>query len=77
MPLRWRLEKDTKGWKTIYSSFWLKKGELKRETESVLVATQQVDSPKCRLCCIAVENVIYIISAFKMDCTERIQKASW
>ena len=80
MPLHGQFERDTKNLKTECSWDWLKKGDLKRETESLLLAAQdqalatnsvkkhiykQTESDKCRLCGEKVENVTHIISACK------------
>ena len=81
MPLHRRLERDTRYVKTDNLWDWLSKGDLKRETESLLAAAQdqalnknfvrkyiyhQVESDMCGLCGAKVENVIHIISACKM-----------
>ena len=81
MPLHGQFVRDTKDVKTSDSWDWLTKGDLKRETESLLVAAQdqalntnsikksvyrQVTSDKCRLCGEKVENVTHIVSACKM-----------
>ena len=78
MPLHGQFERDTKTLKTEESWDWLSKGDLKRETESLLIAAQdqalntnsvrknicdQVESDRCRLCGEAVENVTHIVSA--------------
>ena len=81
MPLHGQFERDTKTLKTEESWDWLSKGDLKRETESLLIAAQhqalntnsvrkniyhQVESDRCRLCDEAVENVTHIVSGCKM-----------
>lgn len=81
MPLHGQFERDTKDIKTETSWDWLTTGDLKRETESLIVAAQdqglntnsirkniyqQIDSDKCRLCGEKVENVTHIVSACKM-----------
>jgi hypothetical protein len=81
MPLHGQFERQTAAKKTADSWLWLSRGDLKRETESLLIAAQDqalatnsvkksihktTDSDKCRLCGIKVESVTHIISACKM-----------
>ena len=81
MPQHGQFQRDTKTLKTEESWDWLSKGDLKRETESLLIAAQdqalntnslrkniyhQVESDRCRLCGEAVENVTHIVSGCKM-----------
>ena len=81
MPLHGQFERDTKYVKTEESWDWFSKGDLKRKTESLLVAAQgqalntnsvrkniyhQVESDMCRLCDEKVENVTQIVSACTM-----------
>jgi hypothetical protein len=78
MPLHGQFEKETKKLKTSKSWDWLTKGDLKRETENLLIAAQdqalntnsikksiykQVESDKCRMCGKKVESVTHIVSA--------------
>ena len=76
MELHGQFERQTKGEKTAESWNWLKYGNLKRETESLLLAAQEQAlntnsvkkiydrdvSNKCRLCGTHVENVMHIVS---------------
>ena len=79
--LHGQFERDTKELKVDESWNWLKKGFLKRETESLLVAAQEqalntnsvkngiygMDiSNKCRLCKEKVETPTHIVSGCKM-----------
>ena len=81
MPLHGKFEQDTQDLKTTDSWTWLTRGDLKRETESLLIAAQDqalatnaikksiyktTDNDKCRLCGLKVESVTHIISACKM-----------
>eukprot|EP00112_Aurelia_sp_Birch-Aquarium-sp1_P003300 Seg1367.7 transcript_id=Seg1367.7/GoldUCD/mRNA.D3Y31 product="Retrovirus-related Pol polyprotein from type-1 retrotransposable element R2" pseudo=true protein_id=Seg1367.7/GoldUCD/D3Y31 len=78
--LHGQFAKDTDAIKTNESFNWLCKGELKRETESLILAAQEQalntnsikariyrlqENDKCRLCGAAVENVTHIISGCK------------
>ena len=81
MKLHGQLEKDTETLKLEESWNWLRKGVLKRETESLICAAQEQalntnsikkeiyglgGSSKCRLCGEKEENVTHIVSACKM-----------
>ena len=81
MLLHGQFERDTKNVTTEDSWDWLSKGDLKRETERLLVAAQdqalntnsvrkniyhQVESDMCGLCGEKVENVTHTVSACKM-----------
>ena len=81
MPLHGQFENETTDLKTEDSWIWLSKGDLKRETESLLIAAQDqalatnsvkhsiyntAESNKCRLCGTKVESVTHIISACSM-----------
>ena len=81
MKLHGQFEKDTEKMKVGESWNWLSKGDLKRETESLLMAAQEqalntnsvkkeiygvIGSEKCRLCGEKVESVTHIVSACKM-----------
>ena len=81
MPLHGQYVRDTKELKSKESWNWLIKGDLKRETESLLIAAQDqalnTNSVKkqlyhigetnlCRLCGEKVESVTHIVSACKM-----------
>ena len=81
MKLHGQFEKDTEKMKVGESWNWLSKGELKRETESLLMAAQEqalntnsvkkeiygvTGTDKCRLCGEKVESVTHIVSACKM-----------
>ena len=80
IPLHGQFEKDTETLKTQESWDWLSKGNLKRETESLLIGAQdqalntnsvrkniyhQVESDRCRLCGETVANVTHIVSGCK------------
>ena len=76
MQLHGQFERQTKEDKTELSWNWLQSGNMKRETESLLVAAQEQAlntnsvkriydkkvSNKCRLCGSQVENVLHIVS---------------
>ena len=81
MPLHGQFERETRDLKTEDSWAWLKNGDLKRETESLLMAAQEQalntnsikkhiyacsESSLCRLCGEKEENVSHIISSCKM-----------
>lgn len=81
IALHGQFEKDTETLKTQESWDWLSKGNLKRETESLLIGAQdqalntnsvrkniyhQVESDRCRLCGETVANVTHIVSGCKM-----------
>ena len=78
MKLHGQFEKDTEAVKTKESWDWLRCGDLKRETEALIMAAQEqalntnsikkniykiTDSDKCRLCGKNTESVTHIISA--------------
>ena len=72
MNLHSQLERDTYDKKLEKSWHWLRNGNLKRETESLLSAAQvrkiyhKDVSNKCRLCGTHVENVLHIVSGYSM-----------
>ena len=72
MNLHGQLERDTYDKKLEKSWHWLRNGNLKRETESLLSAAQvrkiyhKDVSNKCRLCGTHVENVLHIVSGYSM-----------
>ena len=81
IPVHGPSEKDTETLKTEESWDWLSKGNLKSETESLLIGTQdqglntnsvrkniyhQVESDRCGLCGETVANVTHIVSGCKM-----------
>ena len=85
MKLHGQFENQTAEIKTEESWNWLSKGDLKRETESLLMAAQEQalntnsikksiyktsESDKCRMCGSATESVTHIIS----QCTVLAQK---
>ena len=78
MKLHGQFEVETEEKKTEESWHWLSKGDLKRETEALLMAAQEQalntksirksiyktsDCDKCRICGKGIENVTHIISA--------------
>ena len=78
MKLHGQFEKDTEAVKTKESWNWLRCGDLKRETDALIMAAQEqalntnsikkniykiTDSDKCRLCGKNTESVTHIISA--------------
>ena len=78
MPLHGQFEEQTEKIKTPNSWMWLTRGDLKRETESLLIAAHDqalatnsikksiyktTDSDMCRLCGVRVESVTHIVSA--------------
>ena len=80
MKLHGQFEVQTENLKTEESWNWLSKGDLKRETESLLMAAQEQalntnsikkniyktsDDDKCRLCGNAPETITHIVSACK------------
>ena len=77
MKLHGQFQNDTENIKQDESWDWLSRGDLKRETESLLMAAQEqalntnsvkkniyhtAESDKCRICGTGVENVTHIIS---------------
>ena len=81
MPLHGQFVRQTEEVRTEDSWMWLRRGELKRETESLLIAAQDqalatnsikkryhrtTDYNKCQLCGEKVESVTHIVSAFDM-----------
>ena len=81
VKLHGQLEKETEEIKTEMSWNWLTKGDLKRETESLLIAAQDQalhmnlvkrdiynmgETNKCRLCGEKLDSVIHLVSACKM-----------
>ena len=80
MKLHGQFERDTDDKKSEKSWHWLRNGNLKRETESLLSAAQEQAlntnsvrkiyhkdlSNKCRLCGTHVENVLHIVSGCSM-----------
>ena len=81
MKLHGQFERDTKELKTEESWNWIRKGDLKRETESLIMAAQEQalntnavkkniyglgESDKCRRCGKEIETVTHIISACSM-----------
>ena len=80
MELYGQFERDTDDKKSEKSWHWLRNGNLKRETESLLAAAQEQAlntnsvrkiyhkdvSNKCRLCGTHVENVLHIVSGCSM-----------
>ena len=81
MKMHGQFERDTKEIKTDESWNWLRRGELKRETESLILAAQEQGlntnyvkknvygmdvSEKCRLCGKEIETAMHIASACSM-----------
>ena len=81
MKLHGQFERETKELKTEESWNWIKNGDLKRETESLIMAAQEQalntnavkkniygigDSDRCRRCGKEQETVTHIISACSM-----------
>ena len=80
MKLHGQFERDTDDKKSEKSWHWLRNGNLKRETESLLAAAQEQAlntnsvrkiyhkdvSNKCRLCGTHMENVLHIVSGCSM-----------
>ena len=88
MKLHGQLGRDTENKKLGKSWYWLRNGNLKRETESLLSAAQEQVlntnsvrkiyheevSNKCRLCGTHVENVLHIVSGCSMLAQKDYQK---
>ena len=82
MKLHGQFERDTDDGKSEKSRHWLRNGNLKRETESLLSAAQEQAlktnsvrkichkdaSNKCRLCGTHVENVLHIVNGVVAVC---------
>ena len=81
MPLHGQFLRQTEEVRTEDSWMWLRRGELKRENKSLLIAAQDqalatnsvkkryhrtADNNKCRLCGERVESVTHIVSACDM-----------
>ena len=80
MKLHGQFGRDTDDKKSRKSRHWLRKGNLKRETESLFSAAQEQAlntnsvrkiyhkdvSNKCRLCVTHVENILHILSGCSM-----------
>ena len=81
MPLHGQFERQTEKKKTSESWTWLARGDLKRETESLIIAAQDqalatnsikksihktTENDMCRLCGKKVESVTHIVSACQM-----------
>ena len=81
MPLHGQFLRQTEEVRTEDSWMWLRRGELKTETESLLIAAQNqalatnsvkkryhrtTDNNKCRLCREKVESGTHIVSACDM-----------
>ena len=88
MKLHGQLERDTADKKSEKSWCWLRNGNLKRESESLLSAAQEQAlntnsvrniyhkdvSNKCRLCGTHVKNVLYIVSGCNMLAQEEYKR---
>ena len=67
MPLLGQFEKGTKSLKTVHSWNWLARGDLKQETDPLLVAAQdQYLNNRCQFGGESVETVTHIINGCKI-----------